>query len=176
MTRIAILSDSHDNMPALRTALEQIRESGASVLIHCGDLCAPFVLDELGKSFAGPIHIVFGNNDGDGRLLQVMASRHPQITLYGIYGEITVDARAIALIHYPEPARRIAASGQLDLVCYGHDHQKFAEKVGDCWLVNPGELLGIRAEPTWATYDTDSHTIMLVPVNSAPTSLHPGEG
>lgn len=154
MTRIAILSDSHDNLPALRKALEQVRTSGAAILIHCGDLCAPFVMDELGKGFPGAIHVVFGNNDADGRLLQVMASRHPQITLHGFYGEITEGGRTVAIIHYPEPARRIAASGQLDLVCYGHDHRKHAERVGDCWLVNPGELLGLIASPTWALYET----------------------
>jgi hypothetical protein len=164
MSLIAILSDSHDNLPVLRRTLEQIRSSGATTLIHCGDLCAPFVMDELGKGFPGPIHIVFGNNDADGRLLQVVAGRHAQIGLYGVYAELNVDERAIAVIHYPEPARRIAASGQLDLVCYGHDHRKHAEQVGACWLVNPGELLGLVAAPTWALYDTAAASVTHVDV------------
>lgn len=158
MTKIAILSDTHDNLTNLEKALGQVRDSGAGVLIHCGDLCAPFMVSRLAQGFAGPIHIVFGNNDGDGRLLQTIASKHPQVTLHGIYAEIAVSNRQIALIHYPEPAKRIAQSGQLDLVCYGHDHQRHHETVGRCHLVNPGELLGMYGLATWGLYDAVTHT------------------
>jgi hypothetical protein len=156
MTQIAILSDSHDNLPVLRKALEQIRASGATTLIHCGDLCSPFVISELAKGFAGEIQVVFGNNDADGRMIQVQASKHSHVTLHGAYGEIGVDGKQIAFIHYPEPARRIAQSGQLDVVCYGHNHQMHAERVGPTWLVNPGELIRLVAAPTWGLYDTQS--------------------
>ncbi len=158
MTKIAILSDSHDHVANLEKALEQVRSSGATLLVHCGDLCAPFMLDRMAKGFSGPIHVVFGNNDGDGRLLQTIASKYAHVTLYGIYAELTVAERKIALIHYPEPARRIAQSGQLDLVCYGHNHQRHHEQVGACHLVNPGELLGMYGVATWGLYDCAAHT------------------
>jgi putative phosphoesterase len=158
MTKIAILSDSHDHIANLEKALEQVRISGATLLVHCGDLCAPFMLDRMAKGFSGPIHVVFGNNDGDGRLLQAIASKYAHVTLYGIYAELTVAERKVALIHYPEPARRIAQSGQLDLVCYGHNHQRQHEQVGACHLVNPGELLGMYGMATWGLYDCSAHT------------------
>ncbi len=154
MTRIAVFSDSHDQIAALTKALDQANAAGAEVLLHCGDLSAPFMLNLLGERFTGPIHVVFGNNDGDGRLLQVIASQHAQITLHGIYTEFAVADRHVAMIHYPEPARRIAQSGQLDLVCYGHDHTKLLERVGKGWLLNPGEILGMKSAATWALYDT----------------------
>jgi hypothetical protein len=157
MTKIAILSDTHDNITNLDTALVAIRTGGAEVLLHCGDLCAPFMVSRLAQAFAGPIHIVFGNNDGDGRLLQSIASKHPQVTLHGIYAELTVAQRTIALIHYPEPARRIAQSGEFDLVCYGHNHQRRHERIGKCHLVNPGELLGLYGVATWGLYDAAGH-------------------
>lgn len=157
MSKIAILSDSHDNIPALMKALEAVRASGAVALLHCGDLCAPFMLDRIGQGFAEPIHVVFGNNDGDGRLLQTIASKHPHITLHGIYTEQTIAERRIAMIHYPEPALRIAQSGEFDLVCYGHNHDKHAHQIGNCWLVNPGELLGMKGKPTWGLYDSVAH-------------------
>lgn len=164
MATVAIISDSHDHLAALHNALAIAREAQAGALIHCGDLSAPFVVRELGQGFSGPIHIVFGNNDADGRMLQVVAGNFPQITLHGIYAEVTIEGRRIAVIHYPEPARRIAASGQLDVVCYGHDHRKHIEQVGDCLLVNPGELLGLLGELTMALYDTEAHAVRLVPV------------
>jgi len=153
MSKIAILSDSHDNIWNVSTALQQIHNSGAETLLHCGDLCAPFVLAQLADGFDGEIHAILGNNDGDGRLLQTIADQHGHVTLYGIYTELTIAERRVAIIHYPEPEQSIAKSGQLDLVCYGHDHQKHAEQIGACWLINPGEIMGRYGEPGWGLYD-----------------------
>ena len=159
MSTVAILSDSHDNIAVLETVLAAANAAGATTLLHCGDLCAPFMLNLLGERFAGPIHVVFGNNDGDGRLLQTVAARHPQITLHGIYTELAIADRRIAMIHYPEPALRIAQSGQFDLVCYGHDHTRRLEKIGAGWLLNPGEILGMKGTPSWALYDAARETV-----------------
>jgi putative phosphoesterase len=157
MTKIAIFSDSHDQIQHLERALQAAQAAGAEALLHCGDLCAPFMLARMAQKFSGPIHVIFGNNDGDGRLLQTIAAQYPHVKLYGIYAEVTIANRTLALIHYPEPAQRIAQSGQLDLVCYGHNHQKKHEQIGRCHLVNPGELLGMYGPPTWGLYDTVSH-------------------
>ena len=161
MAKVAILSDSHDNVGNLEQVLEAVRKSGATVLLHCGDLCAPFIINHLAAGFRGEIHIVFGNNDGDGRLLQSMAAQHEHLHLHGIYHELAVGTRRVAMIHYPEPARRIAQSGELDLVCYGHNHTARAEKIDDCWLVNPGEIMGMRGAATWGLYDCDTHQFEL---------------
>ena len=158
MTKVAILSDSHDNIQHLEAVLAEVRASGAEVLLHCGDLCAPFMVNRLAQGFSGPIQIVFGNNDGDGRLLQTMAAKHAHVTLNGIYTELTVANRQIAMIHYPEPAQRIAQANQLDLVCYGHNHQKHYEQIGKSWLVNPGEILGMYGAVSWGLYDCAVHT------------------
>jgi hypothetical protein len=40
--KIAVLSDSHDNIWALDEALNLMRD--AEAVIHCGDLIAPFVI------------------------------------------------------------------------------------------------------------------------------------
>jgi len=151
--RVALFSDSHDRLDYLGRALEQARTEQATHLIHAGDLCAPFVIAELGKNFSGPIHIVFGNNDGDGRLCAQVASSFGHVTLHGPYFEGEIDGVRCAAIHYPEPALRIAQSGELDLVVYGHDHQAAEQRVGDCLLVNPGELMGRFGEPSWGLYD-----------------------
>ncbi|MEX1019934.1 MAG: metallophosphoesterase family protein [Litorilinea sp.] len=157
--QIAIFSDSHDNLAGVDRALAAAKAADAQALLHCGDLCAPFVLDRLVAGFAGPIHVVFGNNDGDGRLLQTIAQKYPQIHLHGIYAEVTLGGIEAGLIHYPEPALRIAQSGRLDLVAYGHNHMKKVEIVENsvdksCVLVNPGEILGMRGKPTVAFYNS----------------------
>lgn len=173
MSRIAIVSDSHDNIWHLDSALEQIRGSGAETLLHCGDLCAPFIIHHLAKGFPGEIHIIFGNNDADGRLITQNADGYEgRVTLHGIYAELTLGDRVVAMIHYPEPARRIAESGKVHLTCYGHDHNKHLERIGDNWLLNPGELMGMKGAPTWALYDTETHTVVSfeVPLPNPPSS------
>lgn len=158
MSRIAIVSDSHDNIWHLDQALARIRDCGAEALLHCGDLCSPFIIHHLAKGFSGEIHIIFGNNDADGRLItQNAADYEGRVTLHGIYAELTIADRVIAMIHYPEPARRIAESGNIHLTCYGHDHNRHLEQIGDNWLLNPGELMGMKGAPSWALYDTDTH-------------------
>ena len=159
MTRIALLSDIHDNIWRLETALRQVAESAADALLFAGDFCAPFVLTQLAEGFSGPIHCVLGNNDGDGRLLEKLATHQEHLTLHGIYAEVTLGDCRAALIHYPAPALRIAQAGQFALVCYGHDHRQYAERVGAGWLVNPGEVMGRFGAPTWALYDSVAQTV-----------------
>ena len=65
---IAIMSDSHDNIWNVRKALDMAQSHKAKLIIHCGDLVAPFTLKELAQ-FEGPIHWVLGNNDGDPYML-----------------------------------------------------------------------------------------------------------
>ena len=151
--RIALFSDSHDRLDYLAQALEQARVQQATHLIHAGDLCAPFVIAELGKKFSGPVHIVFGNNDGDGRLCAQVASNFGHVSLHGPYFEKELEGVRCAAIHYPEPGLRIAQSGELDLVVYGHDHKAHHQFIGDCLLVNPGELMGRFGEPSWGLYE-----------------------
>src|SRR5437588_11169651 len=78
--KIAILSDIHDNLWNLSSALNAVRDS--DVLICCGDLCSPFVIDELAK-FGRDIHIVFGNNDADLYRITTKALKKPNCHLHG---------------------------------------------------------------------------------------------
>lgn len=153
MSKIAILSDIHDHLHHLSPVLADVREQGPEALLVCGDLCAPFVVAELAKGFSGPIHIVEGNNDGDGRLIRQVAGDFSHVTLHGIYAELEIGGAKLAMIHYPEPARRIAQSGEFVLVAYGHDHKAYEEKSAWGWLVNPGEVMGRFGQVTWGLYD-----------------------
>lgn len=150
---VAVLSDIHDNIWNLAGAIERVNELGAGVLIFCGDFCAPFTLAQLAAGFAGPIHCVLGNNDGDPRLLVQNAAAAGNVTIHGQYAELSIDGRLIAVNHYPEIARRLAESGRFDLVCYGHDHVAHVEQVGATVLANPGEVMGRFGRPSFGVYD-----------------------
>ena len=166
--KIAVLSDIHDNVWNLADALEKVKAAGAEALIFCGDFCAPFTLADIGKGFAGPVHCVLGNNDGDPRLLLQNALAAGNVTLYGQYVELELGGRRIAVNHYPEIARRLAESGRFDLVCYGHNHRAKIEQVGDTVLANPGEIMGRFGTPTLGFYDCSTGEFALHDVRHYP--------
>lgn len=165
---VAVLSDIHDNVWNLADALAQVQEAGAEVLIFCGDFCAPFTLTQVAQGFAGPVHCVLGNNDGDPRLLLQNAQAAGNVTLHGQYAELALEGRRVAVNHYPEIARRLAESGQFDLVCYGHNHLAKIEPVAATLLANPGEVMGRFGAPTFGLYDTASGQFELRPVRHFP--------
>lgn len=163
--RIAILSDTHDNIWSLDRALALA--ASADAYIHCGDLCSPFVIVHLGKGTAGkPVHVVWGNNEGDILLITRQAAGFPAIHFHGPLAELELGGCRVGVNHYPEIARRLAESGAYDLVCYGHDHTAHQEIVGETLLLNPGELMGLLGEASFAVYDTVSRTAELVPVDA----------
>lgn len=151
--KIAIMSDSHDNIWKIDQALEKVKD--ADVLIHCGDLCSPFVIKHLGD-WAGerPVYIVWGNNDGDRQMITSNAEKYAYITLCGEYARLELDGVRVFVSHYPEIAESVADSGDYDLVCYGHDHTRAKKKIGKTVLLNPGEIMGLNGTSTLAVFDT----------------------
>jgi putative phosphoesterase len=156
--KIAVLSDSHDNIWKLREALPQLKEADA--VIHCGDLCAPFMIRELGEGLTGiPIHVVWGNNDGDTFLISKIAQSFPDIELHGQLAELDFNGFSVAVNHYPRIGQALAKSGMYDLVCYGHDHIAHEEKVQNCLLINPGELMGMKGPSTFVLVDVENRNV-----------------
>lgn len=159
--RIAILSDIHDNIWKLESLLAGLE---ADVLLFCGDFCAPFTLAQIAEAFAGPIHVVFGNNDGDQLLLSRVAARFGQVALHGDFADLTLDGRRVAITHYPEIGRALAQGGVYDLVCHGHSHEQVVDQAGGTVRVNPGEVMGRFGLSTYAVYDTTTGRAEIVTV------------
>ena len=151
--RLAILSDIHDNIWALDRALQRTANSDA--LLVLGDLCAPFTMAMLVERFAGPIHVVWGNNDGD-RLRIAEQARRGDTTLHGEFVDLMLAGRRVALTHYPHIGHAVARNGDYDLVCYGHNHQRAQSQAGATLLLNPGEVMGRFGVSSIALYDTDT--------------------
>jgi hypothetical protein len=160
--KIAVLSDIHDNIWKLEDALKQMQE--AEQLICCGDLCSPFIVGLLADGFPqGHIHIVFGNNDADLFRITQNAGRFPdRITLHGAFAELNLGGKRFAVNHYPEIAVGLAASGQYDVVCFGHNHHYEVTRYGSTLAVNPGPIMGYDpvhhkdVEATFILYYTET--------------------
>ncbi|RUM88476.1 MAG: metallophosphoesterase [Thermodesulfatator sp.] len=153
--KLAILSDSHDHIPHLREALHKAYEAGAELLFHCGDLISPFMVPVLAE-FPGPVHFIQGNNRGDPFLLERQVARFANVHFHGEYAFIEVAGLSVAMVHYPDLARGLAATGDHHLVLCGHTHVYKVLRVRDCLVINPGEILGKEGPPTFALYDTQT--------------------
>ncbi len=157
--KVAIISDSHDNMPLIKRAVERFRELGVEFVLHAGDFVAPFSLRPLmdsGIEWKG----VFGNNDGEKNgLVKVSSGRISEPPL-----SLELDGKKIVVVHKPEEVSPEFYASQ-DVVVYGHTHQKEIRKEGACLVVNPGELCGyLTGNPTFAVLDTEAMEAQILPL------------
>jgi len=155
---IAIIADSHDHLANLKKMVGWAKNHEVKVLIHCGDICSPEVLREALQDFSGQIFLCLGNAD-EGRDWQKKAESSWQV--FEKSGEMKISKTKIAFSHWPERARELAKTKKYGLVFYGHTHKPWEEKIGDCRLVNPGNLAGLLYLSTFAVYDTEKDKLEL---------------
>ena len=158
--KIAVFSDIHDNTTNLDKALAASTDCNA--LFFCGDFCAPFTLKQIADQFTNPVHVVFGNNDGDKFLMSQIAAQQQHIILHGELASLEIAGLKIAANHYPQIARQIALAGEHDVVLYGHDHQYKVRREGTSLLINPGEIMGRFGEPSIIILDTETQATQRV--------------
>ncbi len=162
--KILLLSDIHDNIWALKNILQSPQAAKAEVLICCGDLCSPFIIDLL-SVFQKPVHIVLGNNDCDVAAMTGKLPKYPNIKIHGEYYRDELDNKTIAVNHYPENAQKLLQLQAYDVVCYGHDHSIFSKNEGKTLLLNPGAVMGFNAmqlkdiDSSFMVYDTRTNAV-----------------
>lgn len=158
--RLGVLSDIHDHLHNLQPAVAFLAAE-TDLLICCGDLCSPFVIDELSK-YPAAMHIVFGNNDAD--LFRITRKSNSRVQVHGELLELDLRGFRVGVNHYDNIAKGLARSGLYDLVCYGHNHRYRLEKHDRTVALNPGAIMGAAFGPegweripaTFATFDTES--------------------
>ncbi len=158
--KIAILSDIHDHVWTLKAALRAVQDT--DILICCGDLCSPFIIPIMAENYSRPIHLVFGNNDGDLFRITKNASRYPHVHIEGEYFEGILGGKKFALNHYDNIAGNLARSGNFQVVCFGHNHRFEINRYGNSLAINPGTLLGYSpldacdVPPTFVIYNSET--------------------
>ena len=157
---IAVLSDCHDHLENVQKVLEHCQQ--AVVMLFCGDYCAPFTLKALADGFSGPIHSVFGNNDGDPFLLLTVAQKAGNVTFHQPMVKLELGGRRIAAVHYPEFGEALALSGKYDAVFSGHNHTAEIQVLGSTLWANPGEVMGRFGKPSFGLYDTGTNEFQIV--------------
>ena len=119
--RIGLISDTHGLIRP--EALEALR--GSDLIIHCGDVGDPVVLEML-RTLA-PVRAIRGNNDR-GR----WANRLPPQDL------VEIGNHAILVLHNLAELDRATDAAGLSALVFGHSHKPLIEKRGGVLFINPG--------------------------------------
>jgi putative phosphoesterase len=136
---IGVMSDSHDNVDAIKRAVRFFNEAKCTLVLHAGDFIAPFAARELGD-LSCQIKAVYGNCDGEKRgLKKALASfgeiqREPFIFAY--------KNKEFLLTHTQFANEKYLRVGKYDVIIYGHTHKPDVQRVKDTLLINPGETGG----------------------------------
>jgi putative phosphoesterase len=136
---IGVLSDSHDNVDAIKKAVRFFNEVPCDLVLHAGDFIAPFAAREFGR-LSCPVKAVFGNCDGekDG-LKKVFVSLGEIEEEPFIFSHVE---RIILLTHTQFANEKNIRSGKYEVIVYGHTHKPDVRKNNGVLVVNPGETGG----------------------------------
>jgi putative phosphoesterase len=155
--KIGLLADSHDNLPALVKAVSVFNDAGVSLVLHAGDLVAPFTAKPF-KALKAEFIAVYGNNDGEilglSRVFEGKIFRPPYV--------VEFKQKKIFLQHVGDALDALAISGKYDAIVYGHTHEVDIRK-GPSLIINPGECGGwVSGRRTVALWDVDQNLVNTV--------------
>lgn len=157
---IGIISDTHDDMQAIRKAVDSFKARGVSYVIHAGDLVSPFTFEIFSELKCG-FDAVFGNNDGDRILLSKKSGdkvhRQPLI--------LTLDDKRIVVVHEPDLVDALSDSKDFQVVIFGHTHIPCVAKKKDALVINPGKAARLHKDKsTFALLDTVTMQVEIVSI------------
>ncbi|TAN58105.1 metallophosphoesterase [Patescibacteria group bacterium] len=157
--KIAIISDTHDNLQNLRVFFDFAKKENIKAIIHCGDTAHGETLEEILKNFSGPVFLSFGNMDFREEFSNF--ENNERLKIFEKFGQTELDSLKIGFCHFPELA--MENSKKYDFIFYGHTHKPWLEKIGNCFVANPGNLAGQYYAPSFAVLKTETKHLSLVP-------------
>ena len=147
--KIGIISDTHDNLPAIDRAIEVFTSLCVEAIIHAGDFVAPFAAKPI-VGLGVPVYAVFGNCDGerDG-LAETIAQIHEPPHRFDLGGLSVLVGHDRTGVDEDEIIR-------CGVFVYGHDHTARIAH-GKTFIINPGECCGyVVGRSSVALLDSES--------------------
>jgi len=161
--KIAVISDTHDNLANLEKAISFIKKEKIEVLIHCGDIFRPETAKEIFKNFSGKAHFVLSEEIDEKYFENIEENdlKNSDFKIWRNFGEIEIDNKKIAFSHSPQTAKNLASAEKYDIVFYGHLHKPWEKKIKKTRLVNPGNLAGLFFKSSFAIYNPENDELEL---------------
>lgn len=158
--KIAIISDTHDNIPNLEKCLSFLKKEGIKTLIHCGDVTTGETLKKLREKFEGKIFLSFGNMEINETFSDIKDLK--DIEIFEEFGKLEIDNLKIGFCHMLNLAHQKCQEENFDFIFHGHTHKPWLEKIKKCVIANPGNIAGLFYKPTFAILETKDKKISLI--------------
>ncbi len=155
---LGVVSDTHGHVKNTLDAVRMLESFDVQMVLHCGDIGSVGIVPLFSQ---WPTHFVLGNVDYNEEELKDTIEQTGQ-TYHGRFGDVKIDGVRVALIHSDDQRkfRETIASGQFDLVCYGHTHKAEYHREGSTLVLNPG-----------AVYRATPHSIAVVELPSLEVTI-----
>ena len=162
--KIGIISDTHDHHTNVLAAVELFNKLAVDYVLHAGDIVSPFTAKAFRKIAGAKFIAVYGNNDGEKLLLkQVIGEFGGEIHENCFKGQIA--RKKIFMTHTHYFIEEVVASGEYDLVVYGHTHKQDIRWVNGTMVVNPGEATDwLTGTPRVLILDLDTMEHEVIPL------------
>ncbi len=163
--KIAILSDTHNDVHAIEQALIILKSERIETIFHCGDMTRAETADLFGDFC---IHHVWGNGDIDTLGLQfAIQDCQPGSSTAATYSGLIGEKRIAALHgHDRRLLETLSESGRYEYVFHGHTHRQRSEMFGRTHIINPGALGGgFRSSHSFALLDLKSGSLTFKTIN-----------
>ncbi len=159
---IGIMADSHDNVHAVKRAVRLFKDAGCDLVIHAGDIVAPFAAREM-EALNCPVKAVFGNCDGEKQGLQKAFSTFGEINEAPL--TFTHQDLDFLVMHILTNIEADLSTGRHCVIVYAHTHKPEVDKDGKTLLINPGETGGwVSGKSTVALLDPKTLSVEILPL------------
>ncbi|MEN3046058.1 MAG: metallophosphoesterase [Candidatus Hydrothermales bacterium] len=161
--KIGVISDTHDNLEAIKKTFKIINERKIEFVFHLGDIIAPFTLKAIRELYKGKLVSIFGNNDGEKQGLYLTA-KDLKFEIFEPPLVYELEGTKFMLYHnYPE--NYFAEIKGIDFLLFGHWHKVIHVRKENTIFLNPGEVCGyLSGEKTFAIIDLKSKEIEIVDI------------
>lgn len=163
MTKIGIISDTHDNYTGTKKAVEIFRQKKVDFIMHLGDLISPPMV----QCFKGmKTKLILGNNEAE-IIFLLQKVKEFGIDFHRHLCEFEADGKRFVAFHgFPaEITEAFIKSGKYDYVLAGHFHKKLDKREGNVRIINPGSLFLGDEEHTIAILDVKNDELEFVRIN-----------
>jgi len=155
MSKIGLISDTHDNLNMIKAAVKKFNELNLSLVIHCGDYIAPFTLENF-QGLKAKLLGVFGNCDGEKEGLRKKAEELGFLLHLPPY-KLELEGKKILISH-----NLITPPSNIDILVHGHTHKPLI-KIGTPLIINPGEASGwLTGKATIGILDLDNLKVEII--------------
>jgi uncharacterized protein len=154
---IGIMSDTHNDVEAIKLAISIFRERDIKIVIHAGDITSPRMLEYL---IDFDCYVVLGNGDIiDSEDINLKAS---SLGLRSVGDKVEFECCGKNFIvfhgHDVPMYREAVSSGKYNFIIKGHTHHFENYVSNECRIINPGAVYG-HDESSIAILDTETDRV-----------------